>query len=961
MKDPYEILGLSSHATAAEIKRAYRELAKTFHPDVSSSADASRRMQEINSAYGLIGDPIKRAEYDQMQQMRAAQTPEQQRTSNVHVTCARCGKVDASLRVSTFTTVWSFLVMSFYRGWSYILCARCRTITSLRYNLQVLIFGWWGIPFGIYWTLKFLIQNGIGGHQPTDNNAALLAIVGQNLINLGDYAEAEKALISSLHLKEDPAVAILLQIAKKQSGYSRPPSITKRLSRLEAHPVFYNLTLVVLFFAGITCLGIFSKPAVSGAGPKQALGSNSLATTASWWNSLQAQINLLRGRRWQIPIHLGDTYEDVVAKLGEPSENWLRHFEATPGDETLVAQYKETNTNQCDWSDKGIHANFKDGKVDSLVMGAKHYYYDFNGALPYGLGHDDKLDDFLRKLGKPQKISPGDGHDVPQTIDYTWWTPAYEIQVTFANTPFEDGKKGLVAPGETYGGIFIADVKPSRDAAEQLNNERAEVAVSGKILTAKEIFDKYQERVVVVTCLNTRGVPYALGTGFIYRGNQVLTNYHVVKDARTITISNKFHETAVEVTPRWASKNADFVMLQPDIGKVGWNKDDLPPVTTQTDIDPGEPVTVIGTPEGLPLSISTGIFSAQREDNGLNWLQITAAISHGSSGSPVFDSKGELIGLATLMLSDAQGLNFATSISTLIKVEAAEEKKDNSADLREALKIPANSKTITWNPFGLGVLHQADEVVIARQQAENDLKNQDPLWLSKHEWSDDYLLKSSESDIAIDTRALGEYPDPQDQYDLLSDIASDYEEEAATYESEGNVNGAYANKQAEMRILSKVVDVCEPEAKFDDFFQLALLEEQEHPELVSGHLNKAVNFSEKRVADELVQFQHLNPNEASGNSYQTPARQQVAAQLTTDCINVGKGELALHDPEEARSWLGKAATWIKLSAWLPPDHSQGEIDRLLKLRDKPQSTTQAPIPPAPSDYTTDPTPPAPVQ
>ena len=51
MNDPYKILGVAPTASTAEIRRAYRDLAKKYHPDVSRSADASRRMQEVNDAY----------------------------------------------------------------------------------------------------------------------------------------------------------------------------------------------------------------------------------------------------------------------------------------------------------------------------------------------------------------------------------------------------------------------------------------------------------------------------------------------------------------------------------------------------------------------------------------------------------------------------------------------------------------------------------------------------------------------------------------------------------------------------------------------------------------------------------------------------------------------------------------------------------------------------------------------
>ena len=64
MRDPYEVLGLAKAASAGEIKSAYRRLAKKFHPDQSKEPRAKDRFAEINSAYEIVGDDKKRAEYD---------------------------------------------------------------------------------------------------------------------------------------------------------------------------------------------------------------------------------------------------------------------------------------------------------------------------------------------------------------------------------------------------------------------------------------------------------------------------------------------------------------------------------------------------------------------------------------------------------------------------------------------------------------------------------------------------------------------------------------------------------------------------------------------------------------------------------------------------------------------------------------------------------------------------------
>lgn len=64
-KDYYKILGLASTASQDEIKRAYRRLARKYHPDVSKEADAEERFKEVAEAYEVLKDPEKRAAYDQ--------------------------------------------------------------------------------------------------------------------------------------------------------------------------------------------------------------------------------------------------------------------------------------------------------------------------------------------------------------------------------------------------------------------------------------------------------------------------------------------------------------------------------------------------------------------------------------------------------------------------------------------------------------------------------------------------------------------------------------------------------------------------------------------------------------------------------------------------------------------------------------------------------------------------------
>ncbi len=71
-KDYYQLLGVARDASAEDIKKAYRRLARRYHPDVSKEADAAARMSEVNEAYAVLSDAERRAAYDEVGRGRRA-------------------------------------------------------------------------------------------------------------------------------------------------------------------------------------------------------------------------------------------------------------------------------------------------------------------------------------------------------------------------------------------------------------------------------------------------------------------------------------------------------------------------------------------------------------------------------------------------------------------------------------------------------------------------------------------------------------------------------------------------------------------------------------------------------------------------------------------------------------------------------------------------------------------------
>jgi Trypsin-like peptidase domain len=107
----------------------------------------------------------------------------------------------------------------------------------------------------------------------------------------------------------------------------------------------------------------------------------------------------------------------------------------------------------------------------------------------------------------------------------------------------------------------------------------------------------------------------------------------------------------------------------------------------------GQHVVAIGNPEGLAGSVSDGILSALRQTDSMKLPQITAPISHGSSGGPILNDLGEVIGVAQSTLDKGQNLNFAVPINYLKPLIAMQSlrvslREFNAGDLKMAPRRP---------------------------------------------------------------------------------------------------------------------------------------------------------------------------------------------------------------------------------------------------------------------------------
>lgn len=186
-----------------------------------------------------------------------------------------------------------------------------------------------------------------------------------------------------------------------------------------------------------------------------------------------------------------------------------------------------------------------------------------------------------------------------------------------------------------------------------------------------------QKRAVVTLYINDKdGKQIGTGTGFIIDSNGIIvTNYHVIaawlEADNTLLVKMENGSYFPIRTLINFDKENDVAIFKVD-GK------ELPVVKLSTDYKPkqGENIVVVGSPLGLETTVSDGIISSVRGEDGL--LQVTAPISQGSSGSPVLNSNGEVVGVITFLIEGGQNLNFAIPVkhvSNLLKKAPMSEKQ----------------------------------------------------------------------------------------------------------------------------------------------------------------------------------------------------------------------------------------------------------------------------------------------
>jgi S1-C subfamily serine protease len=167
--------------------------------------------------------------------------------------------------------------------------------------------------------------------------------------------------------------------------------------------------------------------------------------------------------------------------------------------------------------------------------------------------------------------------------------------------------------------------------------------------------------IVSIVMLDKDGNAVAQGSGFLVsKDGRIVTNYHVVKSGSSAIV--KLPDGAFYRVEGMLAFNKDR-----DVAIIKARGQDFRAATLGDSdrVQVGESVVAIGNPLSLESTVSNGIVSGIRniEEEGGKFLQITAPISPGSSGGPLFNMAGEVVGITTLYIKGGENLNFAIPIN----------------------------------------------------------------------------------------------------------------------------------------------------------------------------------------------------------------------------------------------------------------------------------------------------------
>lgn len=213
---------------------------------------------------------------------------------------------------------------------------------------------------------------------------------------------------------------------------------------------------------------------------------------------------------------------------------------------------------------------------------------------------------------------------------------------------------------------------------------------------------------VAIETFDARGEKLSRGSGFFIDKDRVVTNRHVIEGAFRAEVHLNSGNSFPVRSVLGVDAEADVVLL-----KVDAPLNQVRPLSLdRTSPQEGESVVVIGNPFGLEGSVTNGIVSAVRDIPGFGRIiQITAPISPGSSGSPVVNMQGQVIGVATLQITGGQSVNFAIPSERIAQLDRTSQTDQQTVSLGELVTATSRNKrarAVEYFRDGLSFLSKDD-------------------------------------------------------------------------------------------------------------------------------------------------------------------------------------------------------------------------------------------------------------
>ncbi len=419
-----------------------------------------------------------------------------------------------------------------------------------------------------------------------------------------------------------------------------------------------------------------------------------------------------------------------------------------------------------------------------------------------------------------------------------------------------------------------------------------------------ELVRRIKPSAVAIETFDAKGATISRGSGFFVANDKVITNRHVIERSNRVEIHLIDGKKFVAKGVLAIDGEGDLALLQVDVPP---NSVAALPLV-QNAPQEGESIVVIGNPFGLEGSVSNGIVSAVREIPGYGKIiQITAPISPGSSGSPVVNMRGQVIGVATLQAAEGQSINFAVPSARIAQLKIGDLQTFASLN-SETLK---NKRAAAQNLYsqGLGILSRDDyaKAVTYFEKAVEIDPNYAESWyqagfcygmLGRHadalkasrqaaklrpEWAETFV------NIGASSFALGQYKDAADAYRTAAKLDDG---NADTLYALGLSLGKIGRTDEELLAYKRAV-VIKPD--------LANAWEQ----LGAGY------FKQKRYGESVAAFEQLKIYKPDAKTYNYLGENYYELGKTQDSIDAFNNAVAYNpDYDRARYNLGKA--YVKL-------------------------------------------------